>query len=427
MRNLQMQFAKSAYINFHKKVPVFLMICALGTAHAQMRLDQILVAAIEHHPEVRAKRNELRSAEERFNNANWQRFPSFSVQSSSIPSGTGSNTVNTVRIDQPLWTGGRISGGIDASEYRRQVSSATLAETEQQILLRAGAAFTELVRMNLRIEAADQNIQEHQRLLELIQRRATNQINPESDVVLARARLQQSKSEIIQFRNMANNARADLEQIMGRKLEPITVPAYTSLMLTDLENSLQELLQNSPTFKRLEAEIKAADADIVTRKSVYWPTISARVERFYGGVGRDGTSYLALNFQPGAGLSAQSAIQEAIARKDAAENTLQSSRKDLSDKVRADWNQRQTTMADALVIDELVAATESIYESFLRQFPVGRKSWMELLNARKEATQAKYALADARWTGFLAAFRVAVATGDVSAQKPLNLNNTSSK
>lgn len=427
MLNLIIQSTIKSFTNFRKISPVFLVICAISSAHAQMRLDQILEAAIEHHPEIRAKRSELISAEERFNNANWQRFPSVSAQTSSVPSGLGSNVVNTVRIDQPLWTAGRITSGIEASEFRRQVSAATLTETEQQILLRAGAAFTELIRMNLRIEAAEQNIQEHQRLLELIQRRAANQINPESDAVLARARLQQSKSEIIQFRNMANNAKADLEQIMGRKLDAITVPHYTSLMVPVLENSLQELLQYSPTFKRLEAEIRAAEADIVSRKSVYWPTLSARVERFVGGVGRDGAAYLALNFQPGAGLSAQSAIQEAIARRDAAENTLQSSRKDLSDKVRADWNQRQTTMADALVIDELVLATESIYESFLRQFPVGRKSWMELLNARKEATQARYALADARWTGFLAAFRVAVATGDVSAQKPLNLSNTSPK
>lgn len=427
MHNFQLQISKSALFDLFKKASVFWILVAVGTAQAQMKLDQILVAAIEHHPEVRAKRNELRGAEERFNNANWQRFPSVSVQTSSVPSLSGANTVNTVRIDQPLWTGGRITSGIEASEFRKLVASATLVETEQQILLRAGAAFTELIRMNLRIEAADQNIQEHQRLLELIQRRAANQINPESDVVLARARLQQSKSEIIQFRNMANNAKADLEQIIGRKLDSVTVPAYTSLNVGSLEDSLQELVQHSPTFKRLEAEIKAAEADIVARKSVFWPTLSARVEHFYGGAGRDPAAYLALNFQPGAGLSAQSAIQEAIARKDAAENTLQSSRKDLSDKIRADWNQRQTTLTDALVIEELVEATESMYESFLRQFPVGRKSWMELLNARKEATQAKYALADARWTGFLAAFRIAVATGNVSAQKPLNLNSTFTK
>lgn len=427
MRHADQKQSPSAFFNLCKKASVLWVFCALGAAQAQMSLNQILTFAIDQHPEIKAKRNELKSAEARLNSANWQRFPSLSVQTTASSASTGSNTVNTVRLDQPLWTGGRITAEIEASEHRRSVAAATLAETEQQVLLRAGAAFTELIRMNLRIEAAEQNIQEHQRLLELIQRRSSSQINPESDVVLARARLQQAKSEIIQFRNMASNAKADLEQIIGRKVDQYTVPVYTSLAVPSLENSIQELQQNAPTLKRLQAEIKAAESDVVVRKSVYWPTLSARVESVHGGVGPSTVSYLALNFQPGAGLSAQSAIQEAMARKDASENTLQSSRKDLSDKIRSDWNQRQTTLADALVIDELVEATESMYESFLRQFPVGRKSWMELLNARKEATQAKYSLADARWTGFLAALRVAVATGNVSAQKPLNLNNTSAK
>lgn len=427
MRDLKKSQSPSRFLNLCKKASLLWVVCAFGGAQAQMRLDQILTFAVEQHPEIQAKRNELRSAQARLNSSNWQRFPSVSFQTTASSAGTGSNTVNTLRIDQPLWTGGRITADIEASEFRRQVASATLAETEQQVLLRAGAAFTELIRMNLRIEAAEQNIQEHQRLLELIQRRSANQINPESDVVLARARLQQAKSEILQFRNMATNAKADLEQIIGRKVDQYTVPVYTSLAVPTLENSLQELLQNSPTLQRLQAEIKAAESDVVVRKSVYWPTLSARVENVHGGVGPSTVNYLALNFQPGAGLSAQSAIQEAMARKDASENTLQSSRRDLSDKVRADWNQRQTTLADAVVIDELVEATESMYESFLRQFPVGRKSWMELLNARKEATQAKYALADARWTGFLAALRVGVATGNVSAEKPLNLNNTTAK
>lgn len=427
MRDAKKNQSPSTLLNLCKKASILWVVCAMGGAQAQMRLDQILSLAVEQHPDINAKRNELRSAEARLNSASWQRFPSVSVQTTASSAGTGSSTVNTLRIDQPLWTGGRITADIEASEFRMQVASATLAETEQQILLRAGAAFTELIRMNLRIDAADQNIQEHQRLLELIQRRSASQINPESDVVLARARLQQAKSEIIQFRNMANNAKADLEQIIGRKVDQFSVPVYTSLTVSTLENSLQELLQNSPTLKRLQAEIKAAESDIVARKSVYWPTLSARIENVHGGVGPSTVNYLALNFQPGAGLSAQSAIQEAMARKDASENTLQSSRKDLSDKVRADWNQRQTTLADAVVIDELVEATESMYESFLRQFPVGRKSWMELLNARKEATQAKYALADARWTGFLAALRVGVATGNVAVQRPLNLNDTTAK
>lgn len=410
-----------------KTLSVALLAFSIGASHAQIRLDEALSLAVQQHPEIQAKRSQLRGANERLNSSVWQRYPSVSLQTTSAASGNNTDTINTFRLDQPLWTGGRIEADIAASEFRNQVAAATLAETEQLVMVRAGAAFSEMVRMKLRIHAAELNIAEHQRLLELIQRRAANQINPESDVVLARARLQQSRSEAIQFKNMADNAKADLEQVIGQKVQQLEVPDYTALGLLSLEDSLQEAMKTSPTVQRLEAEIKAAEADVQARKSVYWPTVSARLERVVGGVNANSAAYLALNFQPGAGLSAQSAIQEAVARKDAAQNTLESSRKDIMDKVRMDWNQRQTTLADAQVIHELVDATESLYQSFLRQFPVGRKSWMELLNARREATQAQYAMADARWTGFLAALRVAVATGKVSVNQSLDLKNAAAQ
>lgn len=393
------------------------------TVRAQLRIDEALAVAVETHPSVQAKRNELRAAERRVDASDWQRYPSVSVQTSAAQPNTGADSIHSVRVDQPLWAGGRIEADIAASESRKLAAAAAVLEAEQQILVRAASAFAEMIRLQLRIEAADENILEHQRLLELIQRRAGSQINPDSDVIMARARLEQARSEAIQFRNMAANARADLEQMIGRPVIQLSIPPHDQPVLRALESSVQAALAYAPALQRFEAELRAAEADVETRKAAYWPTLSARFERVAGGQTAYSSSYLALTFQPGAGLSAQASIQEALSRQDAARNNLESGRKDLIDKVRTDWNQRQTTLADARVLAELVTATQAMYESFMRQFPVGRKSWLELLNARREATQARYSLADARWSGFLAAIKVAVATGDVAAYKPLNLES----
>lgn len=395
-----------------------------GPAGAQLRIGEALALAVEHHPSVQAKRNELRGANERLDASEWQRYPSVSLQTSAAQPNSGSDSIGSVRVDQPLWAGGRIDADIAASEARKLAATAALLEAEQQILVRTASAFAEMIRLQLRMEATEENIQEHQRLLELIQRRAGSQINPDSDVIMARARLEQARSEGIQFRNMAANARADLEQLIGRTVTQLTIPSHDMLPLGTLESSVKAAVAYAPALLRIESELRAAQADVETRKAVYWPTLSARFERIAGGQTAYSTSYLALTFQPGAGLSAQSAIQEALARQDAAQNNLDSARKDLIDKVRIDWNQRHTTLADALVLAELVGATQAMYESFMRQFPVGRKSWLELLNARREATQARYSLADARWSGFLAAIKVAVATGQVAANHPLISEST---
>jgi outer membrane protein TolC len=46
---------------------------------------------------------------------------------------------------------------------------------------------------------------------------------------------------------------------------------------------------------------------------------------------------------------------------------------------------------------------------------VGRKNWIELLNAQRELAQARYALADTEWGVLRSHFRLQIATGDLRA------------
>ena len=83
----------------------------------------------------------------------------------------------------------------------------------------------------------------------------------------------------------------------------------------------------------------------------------------------------------------------------------------MADKIRTDWNQERSALAESEIYRSLATSTRDVYESFVRQFAAGRKTWMEVLNARSEATQARYSLVDAEWNGFLAGKRVELATG----------------
>ena len=55
------------------------------------------------------------------------------------------------------------------------------------------------------------------------------------------------------------------------------------------------------------------------------------------------------------------------------------------------------------------------YESFVRQYPAGRKTWVEVLNARKEATQAQMSYTETQWSGYAALLRIKIAIGDVDS------------
>ncbi|MDD4880871.1 MAG: TolC family protein [Gallionellaceae bacterium] len=386
--------------------------CCQLAQGAPLTLDEALLASASTHPSVTTKKNESAAASSSLETSKWQRFPALSAQSQAGQA--GGKSVTSIRIDQPLWTGGRITADIDANTAKVEAAEDGVLEAEQKVLTRTASLFTELVRLQSRLDAADENIAEHQRLLELIERRSAQQVSSPSEVVAAKARLQQAQSERIQLQVSATNTKADLEQVVGHPIAEIKVPKIELTTSSDLPATVDAALQYSPQLKRMSAETDVSEAEIKTRKATMLPMLSARHERFWGDNYPGSITYLALTFQPGGGLSALSSMHEAESRRDAAMSSREATRKDIVDSIRADWNQVQSAQADTAVLHELVASTREVYESFVRQYSAGRKTWLDVLNARREAIQARNSLVDTQWAGVLAGLRLRINTGDLS-------------
>jgi hypothetical protein len=63
----------------------------------------------------------------------------------------------------------------------------------------------------------------------------------------------------------------------------------------------------------------------------------------------------------------------------------------------------------------LARTNAAIVDSFLRQYRVGRKNWLDVMNAQREAVQARYSLADVDAQALSGALRVRIVSGALSA------------
>ena len=385
-----------------------------------VNLNDALFYALAH-PRIQGKKKELDVANEKLNTSKWLRYPSVSVISSAGQASLGTRDrepVTTVRIEQPLWAGGRISSSIEASQARLQSSMYGLSEIEQDVLNKTSGAFCSLLKMQEKIEASNENVEEHKRLLGLIQRKARNEVSPMVEIVLAKTRLEQAQYENIQITTQATNLKSELEALIGQPLQGIKNPKVALSVPSDLDQAISLTVANSPTIKRLESDVEASAADIDVAKAAMWPQISARSDNIVGGITEGNISYLALTYAPGNGLSVLSNSNEAKAKKEVAETLIRSTALELSNKVRSDWNQYHAEMKQAEVIGNLIETSQGIYDSYLRQYSIGKKTWIEVLNAKKEATQAKYLFAESQWNSFMAGVRLQISTGMIIHDSP---------
>jgi len=389
---------------------------AVAAQSQELDLPSLMRFALDRYPSIAARRQEYAAAQGVLDGARWQRYPSVSVSGAAL--GSNGAAPSTISVQQILWAGGRIEAGIAAADARRlAASSGTLVE-EQNVLERTVAAYVELQRQQARLLASQDNVRRHEELYGLIARRVGQEVSSAADSALAMARLAQARAERQQILAAIGNARASLQSLSGEAVRGVVALDAPTLGFDSLQEALTAAENFSPEIARQRLLASAATSDLEVRKGLLLPSLAARVEHLRNPVigihSSTDRALLAFEFQPGAGLSALSAVQEAEARRLGALSAVEGSRLDLEQKLNSAWIDAQSSASQREPLRVLARTNVAIVDSFLRQYRVGRKSWLDVLNAQREAVQARYSLADIDAQALSGALRVRLVTGALS-------------
>ena len=385
-------------------------------------LSRAMTLAVNSHPLIAAREGEYQAALGDLDAARWAVFPTSSYSAQGVHD---SDNQTSLSLSQPLWTGGRLSGNIELAESRREMAISDIVETEQILLEDTTRAFIEFHRAGAKLTISVANVKEHQRLFDIISRRVKASTSPEVDAMLAKARLAYAQSQVLQNTSTQEVARSELEQIIGQSVNKIAVPtAFETdhLTLSQFENTA---ISFSPRLKSLQSEISGLDANVKIASSVLYPQISLGYERRFGELRfaqEREQIFIGLEFQPGAGLSSRSTIAASKARKRASLETLSASRRELRRKVQIAWREYSAAQQQLSPSRQLVTATAEVVSSYLRQYTVGRKSWLDVLNAQREVVQARHTLADYEAMSLQAFYKLQILSGSLT-KKTLSSSN----
>ncbi|MGV1045691.1 TolC family protein [Limnohabitans sp.] len=390
---------------------------SLPAASADVTLKQLFEVAVDKHPSVLQARSQAQAAGFDVEAARWGRFPTVS---SELRSDTNL-TQSLAKVEQPVWTGGKLTSRIELSESNLRAAEAGIHEAQFNALSQVATAFFEVLRLEQRIKSATLNVAEHERLVALIQRRSQAEISPPADTTLAQARLQQAVSERIQLKKQLDASLTTLAQWTMPLNGGLKAPSDIPFARLPERLLFERVVANSAQRKRLLSQIESADAQINVSKAQIYPNLMAGYQHTWAGQVSPGTdrnkAYLALQFQSGAGFSARSGMQAAVSRKDAAQQELETLERNLQSQTNAAITELDALTAQIEPAKALLAGTTEVVESYLRQYQVGRKNWLDVLNAQREKTQALYNQADMQYGHQLSKVRLMVLTGDISAQQ----------
>src|SRR5690606_14154851 len=303
-----------------------------------------------------------------------------------------------LQVDQPLWSGGRITAEIQQSKSRLDAALAALDEVYLDLALRTVQAYVGVQSLRRRTAILEESLSEHRKLVDSMRRRVEQQISPASELQLAQSRMRQIESEVVLVRASAETQLMTLRELAGD--ESLDVRASLNFRDEITAPSLQELLASAlrfdPQRRRIAAEADAAAAQVSIRKSELMPQLGARYVHHLG-EDRDREDQLGLvvSFRADGGFSRVSAINAARQRERAAQRAVDAAQREQRELVMAEFTSYSAARLRVQAGREAASAAQSVTESFLRQFSAGRRTWPEVLNAVREAATAKQSQVEA--------------------------------
>ena len=409
-------------LNNFKKILALLSLSVSITLQAEspseaqaLSVDQAMQYAIKTHPLILSAEGQYRAAKSELTASRWSRFPTVGA---SARENSFDEKQDVTTASMPLWMGGRINADIDLAKSKRDGALSGISEAQQSVMLDTIGLFFDYFKSEKKLEIASLNVDEHQRLYEIIERRVEAATSPDVDAMLAQARLQSSRSAQIQAASIKDISKASLELTVGRVVDAVLVNNNPEPFGISLNEAVATGIKVSPRIARIESEVKGFEANIKSAKSALYPQVSLGYEKRFNDpdssrVDQEET-FVSVQFQPGAGLAVASSISAAKQRKQSARDSLEAEKRELRRQIKTAWNEYASVSFQLEPSKMLVDATNSVIESYLRQYAVGKKSWLDVLNAQREATQARNTLVDFEVQYLTSIYRLRVLMNEIN-------------
>jgi adhesin transport system outer membrane protein len=376
---------------------------------SQLDLHAVIKRAATTHPAIAAAEASARAAGTEVKTAQWQRFPSLSVEGLFLDE-RGNRIQARAIVDQPLWSGGRINASIERATARKNSALAAHDESLLAIATSTAQAFFELHRWQARIQILLRSQEQHNRMAATMERRYAQEVSPLSDLELARSRALQVEQQLYQARAQESAASNRLRQLAGDPflaVGPLPEAPMSWGALND-EGVAADVLTFSPLLKRLRFEADTASAEARMARASVLPQLSSQYS--YNDISGHHVGFV-LKAQSDGGLSRFAAADAAQQRVVARELEITAGERQVRDQIYNLLREYESAVSRLEVSEAARGSAQRVMESYIRQFTSGRRTWLDVMNAMRELTSAEIDTLDTHISAHLSHTQILLLAG----------------
>lgn len=374
------------------------------TASSPSQLLSLLHKATHEHPQIKSQLQSLQATGLEVLVAEQSYWPTPSITleraqtHSPDPAYAGSPQVLTFKLQQPLWTGGRLLAQTQKALATQAVERARLTEIQQTVALRTLQAWVEVVsaqhqQMVLRRSDAVQT-----QLLNKIERRVDQGLSSRSEASYSGMRLMQVQQELANAIQLEQQAWIRLKQWVPEvQVQTLASDMITAIPPNDLTQWTQRSLANSGWVQRLEHMAQLQLAELAEKRAALQPEVYVRAEHqrgnyTYANLPNVNRVFVGMTASTGAGLGLAHQLAALQSKHDATLEEIAVAQRGVTETLQTDFVNANARQSKAMALRLNLESSQEMQAAWERQFINGKKTWIDVMNAARETSQAELAV-----------------------------------
>ncbi|WP_285163966.1 TolC family outer membrane protein [Shewanella goraebulensis] len=411
---------------------LFISALVMSTQVQAMTLEQSVAEAINHHPRLQQKYASFEAAVRYKKAAVGDYLPQVKLYGGvgyeEVRYNSGqrvdtdlNRTELGVKVSQLLFDGFRTTSEIDRLEFEQEAERFGLISEAENLSLDVATVYLNLMLSNRVVGLAERNIAEHEDILKDIILRQAKGLSSESDVAQVKARVATSQSGYLAARNEQMDLQARYYDLVGQlPTELHDAKPDFNYVPTSLKQALEQAVKNHPEIDAAINDTQAASSQYEREKSDYWPKLSIELQANkndnIGGIegpDEDARAMLMLSYDLYNGGSTNDRAEAAAWQVQQAKSIRQQTEKQVIEGTRLAWNAYEFVGQQRKFYQVNVDQAVQAEQGYQRQFELGRRSLLDVLDAKVEVYLARKNYLSAYYNYHIASYRLINATGQL--------------
>ncbi|MBD0704405.1 TolC family outer membrane protein [Pseudomonas sp. Fig-3] len=410
---------------------------ALAASFVQAQtLPQAMQQALDVHPEIQAGVNSRLAADYQLKAAKGGYLPRVDLAAGygregtdSVTTRSGSNnhweTLNrsesSLRLTQMVFDGFATSSEVGRQQATVNARAYSLLDASERTGLTVAQVYLDVLTRREFVRLAEENLKSHERIFDQIKLRTDRGVGSGADLDQAEARMAQARNNLITEQTNLADAETNYLSAVGQMPDQLERPAdFLALLPANLNEARAQMLENSPVLRSAEADIAAAEQQYEAAKSSFYPRFDAELGRTadndldgQNGHNNEWQAMLRMRFNLYAGGSNKADLESKSYLSSQALDIRNNALRQLTEELGLAWNALNNANAQVPIAQQYVDHSANVRTAYQRQFGLGERTLLDLLDSENELFSASRRLAEIKNVQLFSQYRIKATMGQL--------------